>query len=165
MRNEELVRTFVENASKVAAKPLQVDAPTKLNSVLAEILANESSVYCPAKTDLEKSVLLDLERRAEDLNDATASVEEVVAGIAETGSIVVSSADGRTVQTSLLPAHHVALLSSENIFASLDEFFKSLEDDIPTNVTLITGPSRTADIELTLTIGVHGPEKVTILVI
>ncbi|MCL5126061.1 MAG: LUD domain-containing protein [Deltaproteobacteria bacterium] len=165
MRNEELIRIFMENASKVAAKPIRVEGSNKLNDILDEILANETSVYCPAKTELEKSVIIDVERRVEALENATSSVEEVVAGIAETGSIVVSSANGRALQTSLLPTYHVALLSADNIFASLDEFFKIMGNDLPTNVTFITGPSRTADIELTLTIGVHGPEKVSILVI
>jgi L-lactate dehydrogenase complex protein LldG len=96
---------------------------------------------------------------------ATATVEEVVAGIAETGSIVVTSANDRAVQASLLPMSHVAILSASNIFETLDDFFNGIGNTIPSNITFITGPSRTADIELTLTIGVHGPEKVFIIVV
>jgi L-lactate dehydrogenase complex protein LldG len=71
----------------------------------------------------------------------------------------------RAVQAGLLPAHHVAIVSRERIFATLDDCFASFKEDPPTNITLVTGPSRTADIELTLAIGVHGPEKLDIIVI
>jgi len=63
-----------------------------------------------------------------------------------------------------LAAHHVAILSADNIYESLDQFFSTLGDSPPTNITLETGPSRTADIELTLTIGVHGPGRLTVIV-
>jgi len=165
VKNEEVIRIFMENAAKVAAEPTRVNGTSNLNEVLAVVLSNETAIYCPEMTEIEKSVKIDTERRVDTFRDATATVEEVVAGIAETGSIVVTSAGGRAVQASLLPAHHVAILSADNIFPSLDDFFAGIENNPPTNITLITGPSRTADIELTLTIGVHGPEKVSILVV
>ena len=90
---------------------------------------------------------------------------EVLAGIAETGSIVCASVEGRAVQASLLPSHHLAILPAAKIYATLDDFFQSLSATPPTNIAVITGPSRTADIELTLAIGVHGPERLDVIVV
>ncbi|MGC8605151.1 MAG: LutC/YkgG family protein [Desulfomonilaceae bacterium] len=165
MKNEELISIFMENAAKVGANLIRVDGISQLNEVLVKFLANETAVYCPKTTELEKTANIDANREAKVLYDATTTVEEVPAGIAETGSIVVTTANGRVVQTSLLPAHHIAILAAENIFPTLDDFFESIGNNPPTNITLITGPSRTADIELSLTIGVHGPGKVSIILI
>ena len=93
------------------------------------------------------------------------TVEVVSAAIAENGSIVCSSATGKSVQASLLPAHHIAIVPQDRIFATLDDFFTAYAASPPTNLTLITGPSRTADIELNLVVGVHGPERLDIVVI
>jgi len=57
----------------------------------------------------------------------------------------------------------VAIVRGERIFGTLDDFFATFAGAPPTNVTLVTGPSRTADIELTLAIGVHGPERLDII--
>ncbi|MCX5862104.1 MAG: LUD domain-containing protein, partial [Deltaproteobacteria bacterium] len=73
------------------------------------------------------------------------------------------SASGKFLQASLLTEHHVAIVPREKIFPTFPEFFASLAE-MPTNITLITGPSRTADIEKTLIIGMHGPKKVTVIV-
>ena len=165
MKNKELIRIFMENASKVAAEPFCVTNLSEMNQILGKILENDTAIYCPNMTELEKSVQLDPTRLVDTFMHATATVEEVVAGIAETGSIVVTSANNRAVQVSLLPARHVAILSTSNIFETLDDFFNGIGDTIPSNITFITGPSRTADIELTLTIGVHGPEKLFIILV
>ena len=165
MKNEEVIRIFMENASKVAAEPFWVTNLSEMNQILGKILENDTAIYCPNMTELEKSVQLDPTRLVDTFMRATATVEEVVAGIAETGSIVVTSDNDRAVQASLLPTRHVAILSASNIFETLDDFFNGIGDTIPSNITFITGPSRTADIELTLTIGVHGPEKVFIIVV
>lgn len=79
------------------------------------------------------------------------------AGVALTGSIVVDAgrAGGRTV--SLLPPVHLALLAAENIVETPGEHWRTLANPMPSNLVQITGPSRSADIELVITLGVHGP--------
>jgi len=88
--------------------------------------------------------------------------------IAETGTLVLSSGAGRPRSTSLLPPYHIALFDRTALVESLAQAGVFLElwhaDGEPGNrgavISFITGPSRTADIELTLTRGVHGPKEV-----
>ena len=88
--------------------------------------------------------------------------------IAETGTLVLSSGAGRPRSTSLLPPYHIALFDRTALVESLAQAGVFLElwhaDGAPGNrgavISFITGPSRTADIELTLTRGVHGPKEV-----
>jgi len=165
MTRDDVIALFIENASKVAAAPLLVRGHDELNRTLASILEGRGSVYCPSLTEIEKTIELPQERRTGDYASATACVEEVRCGIAETGSVICTSQNGKPVQAGLLAPHHIAIVSAENIYETLDEFFATCADSPPTNITIETGPSRTADIELTLTIGVHGPERLTILVL
>jgi L-lactate dehydrogenase complex protein LldG len=84
------------------------------------------------------------------------------AGVALTGSIVVDAtrAGGRTV--SLLPATHLALLARDAIVATPGESWRAMAEPMPSNVVQITGPSRSADIELIITLGVHGPRALMV---
>jgi L-lactate dehydrogenase complex protein LldG len=164
MTRDEIIDLFIRNAAKVAAEPIRVASNEELNRVLGPILAESESIFSPAVSEKEKAVQLPEEKRTQDYASASVCVEEVSAAIAETGSLVCSSEGERPVQGGLLPAHHVAIVSSENIYETLDDFFSTLGDTPPTNLTLETGPSRTADIELTLTIGVHGPGRLTVIV-
>jgi L-lactate dehydrogenase complex protein LldG len=79
------------------------------------------------------------------------------AGVARTGSIVVDAgrAGGRTV--SLLPPLHDALLAAAAVVREPGDLWRSLGVPMPSNLVQITGPSRSADIELVITLGVHGP--------
>lgn len=81
------------------------------------------------------------------------------AAVAHTGSIVVDSgrAGGRSV--SLLPPVHVALVHEEAIVATPGDHWRTLVEPMPSNLVQITGPSRSADIELIITLGVHGPRE------
>jgi L-lactate dehydrogenase complex protein LldG len=165
MTRDEIIDLFIGNAAKAAAEPVRVNNYDELNSALGPILAESDLIFCPAVTDKEMAVQLPEAKRAQDYTSASVCVEEVCAAIAETGSLVCSSQGGKAVQAGLLPAHHVAIVSSENIYETVDDFFATLGDSPPTNITLETGPSRTADIELTLTIGVHGPGRLSIIVL
>jgi L-lactate dehydrogenase complex protein LldG len=164
MTSPDLIRRFLANAGNAAAGTHAVSDATDLRRVLSEILPGTGPVFCPGLTEKEKEAAPSLPCRAADYAGATATVEEVYGAIAETGSLVCVSSGGRAVQAGLIPAHHVAIVSRERIFATLDDCFASFAEGPPTNITLVTGPSRTADIELTLAIGVHGPEKLDILV-
>jgi L-lactate dehydrogenase complex protein LldG len=91
--------------------------------------------------------------------------------IAETGTIVLSSDEPNALLVSLLPPVHIALLHSSQIAASLDEVISKLSEErinlaSPSrSVTLITGPSRTSDVELVLSIGVHGPKELHVIIV
>jgi L-lactate dehydrogenase complex protein LldG len=87
------------------------------------------------------------------------------AAIAETGSLVLLSGPGKPRAASLLPPVHVAVARRNDLRFSMGEFFREYVDAIAGAAccTFITGPSRTADIELTLTLGVHGPGKVIVV--
>ena len=90
------------------------------------------------------------------------------AAIAETGSIVQCARPFRPRSISLVPRCHLALVPRDRLLGGLEDFFEGIEEgaswaggdaDFDTYFTWITGPSRTADIEKTLTIGVHGPGR------
>jgi L-lactate dehydrogenase complex protein LldG len=90
-------------------------------------------------------------------------------GMADTGTLVVCSGPTGGRVESLLPPVHIALLPASRLVAGLPEVLAALgrdrQFDRSSAVTFITGPSRTADIELTLTIGVHGPKQLFIVLV
>jgi L-lactate utilization protein LutC len=91
-----------------------------------------------------------------------------LAGLADTGSIVVASGPGRARSASLLPAIHVALLRVSDLYPDLPTWMAQQGSNLlPTtaNLVIITGPSRTADIELNLVIGVHGPGEIHVILV
>ena len=88
-------------------------------------------------------------------------------GLAESGSIVLDCGPGRSRMASLIPLVHIALLRSSDIVPSLSHWVA----DHPraaldtANLVVITGPSRTADIEQILNLGVHGPKDVHVVIV
>jgi L-lactate dehydrogenase complex protein LldG len=90
-----------------------------------------------------------------------------LAGIAESGTVAVVSGPGRSRLASLLPPVHIAVLRAERLCSTLEGFYAAHPDvaDAGSNLVLITGPSRTADIEMTLTRGVHGPGEVHVVLV
>ena len=88
------------------------------------------------------------------------------AAIADTGTLVLDSARERHRFVSLVPPVHIAIVDAATIFQTLGEALAFIHQNghISPAVTFITGPSRTADIELTLAIGVHGPQELYVIV-
>jgi len=87
-------------------------------------------------------------------------------GIADTGSLALCSEAERHRLVSLVPPSSVIVLFERDLVPDFATVFQRFEEDgLPTTLSFITGPSRTADIELTLTVGVHGPASVDVILI
>jgi L-lactate dehydrogenase complex protein LldG len=105
------------------------------------------------------------------LESCGAGVSAVEYAIAETGTVVVSSDEEGGLLVSLLPAVHIALLRSGRVVGSLAGAVIKLKQDYMgrdaacRSATFITGPSRTSDVELVLSIGVHGPKQLHLIIV
>lgn len=101
-----------------------------------------------------------------DLFKSEVGVTSAQAGIAETGTLVLDSSVERNRLVSLVPPVHIAILDASRIYETLSETLAALQsgEEISPAITFITGPSRTADIELTLAIGVHGPQELYVII-
>jgi len=92
-------------------------------------------------------------------------VTGALVGIAESGSLVLVGGEDRPLTASLLPEIHIAILWASDLVPSLPDALARPEIRQAASSVIITGPSRTADIEMTLTIGVHGPRELYVFVI
>jgi L-lactate dehydrogenase complex protein LldG len=104
---------------------------------------------------------------AEKLSDVRIGITQADYALADTGTLVVFSEAGEGRTLSLLPPVHVAVIEESQILAGLDELMER-EPRFPERssaMIFITGPSRTADIERTLTVGVHGPGELHVVVL
>ncbi len=87
--------------------------------------------------------------------------------LADTGTLVLLSSPEEARMISLLPPAHIAVVPAGRILTGLDELFSLLPHPALTSssMVMITGPSRTGDIEMTLVRGVHGPGELTVIVV
>ena len=94
-----------------------------------------------------------------------AGLSEALYGLADTGSVVLAASPAEPRANSLLPDVHVTLLREDRILPGLDELFAALGEDLPSALAIVTGPSRSADIEQKLAVGVHGPREVHVVLL
>lgn len=80
-------------------------------------------------------------------------------GLVESGSVVLAAAPGEPRANSLLPHVHITLLREDRILPGLPELFAAVGERLPSVLAVVSGPSRSADIEQMLALGVHGPRE------
>jgi L-lactate dehydrogenase complex protein LldG len=116
-----------------------------------------------AGTVLQRPVLGASPRDAQ--AEAEVGVTACDGAIADTGSLALLSGPGRSRTVSLLPPIHIAIVMRSDIYPTMSDFFAARQSavDGAASCTFVTGPSRTADIEMTLTMGIHGPGRVIVL--
>jgi L-lactate dehydrogenase complex protein LldG len=104
-----------------------------------------------------------------EMESCDAGISECDALIAQTGSALLTSTSGGGRALSVLPPHHVVIAKRDQLVADLPAAYELLHQRYdgawPSFTTLITGPSRTGDIERILVLGAHGPKKLTIFLI
>ncbi len=103
----------------------------------------------------------------EQLFGIDAAVTSTIGGIAETGVLILWPDKKEPRLMSLVPPIHIAILQADKIHTTFAEAMQAGDwaSKMPTNVVLISGPSKTADIELTLAFGVHGPKELVVIII
>ena len=108
-----------------------------------------------------------IEEFKDELFQIDAAITTTLGAIAETGAIVLWPDDREPRLMSLVPPVHIAVLAADRIYNSFCEIIQAEKwpDHMPTNALLISGPSKTADIEMTLAFGVHGPRELIVLII
>ena len=115
--------------------------------------------------------LVPYDREIEQLKDEVfqidAGITSTYGAIAETGALILWSSEEEPRQMSLVPPIHIAVLQADKIFNTFLEVMQkeNWAAGMPTNAFLISGPSKTADIELTLAFGVHGPKELIVLLV
>jgi L-lactate dehydrogenase complex protein LldG len=100
--------------------------------------------------------------------DDLVGITGVYCGISETGTLMTLSGPDSPPSVSLLPETHIAVLQSARIVRSMEDAWalaRAEVDGVPRAVSFISGPSRTADIEQTLTLGAHGPYRVHVIIV
>jgi L-lactate dehydrogenase complex protein LldG len=96
-----------------------------------------------------------------------AAVTAAAGAVADTGALILRPTAAEPRLMSLVPPAHIAVLAADAIHPSLSEAMRAgrWSEDMPTNLLLISGPSKTADIELILAFGVHGPKELIVLIL
>ncbi len=109
----------------------------------------------------------DVEQRKERLFTIDAGITSTKGGLADVGALILWPNSDEPRLMSLAPALHIAVLDAANIHGSLADAIacERWAEGMPTNALLISGPSKTADIELVLTFGVHGPKELIVLIL
>lgn len=133
-----------------------------LDQLQLDQLLTESDVE---RLDHKILASLDPDTRQKRAMDADIGITSADFAIAETGTLVVCAKPGQERICSLLPPVHVAIITAEQIVPDLLDVLPRLPQPLCSNTVLITGPSKTGDIELQLTTGVHGPGKWHVLVV
>jgi L-lactate dehydrogenase complex protein LldG len=102
------------------------------------------------------------------VGDDRLGITGVFCAIAETGTLVIVSGADTPTATTLLPDTHVAVVPGDRIVDNMEDAFALIRAErgrVPRAINLISGPSRTGDIEQTIVLGAHGPFRVHILVV
>jgi L-lactate dehydrogenase complex protein LldG len=98
------------------------------------------------------------------------SISHAFAGVAETGTIVLTSGPDNPTTLNFLPETHIVVLLAEDIVGDYETVWENIrrvygKGDMPRTVNMITGPSRSADIEQTILLGAHGPKRLHVVIV
>jgi len=170
---------FQQMAEEVAATTSRVSSVDELPGSIIEYL-NRHNLPSSIKTDTNpllnrvnwaKHPTLEVKYgKAEDYDQNSVTV--AFAGVAETGTAVLTSGPNNPTTLNFLPENHIIILPVSRLFGTYEETWARLraemgdiEKTFPRTVNWITGPSRTGDIEQTIQLGIHGPKRLHVILV
>ena len=181
LRNPQMDRNlytqlFVQNLEKLAGKAFVVPNPDAVQAVLRDLLADKQAVASNAPFlkacglpafEQVRSGFTDREALRSACASADVGITSADYALAETGSLVMLSSAHEARLISLLPPVHLAIIPKSRILGNLDELLATIPKpaEQTSSMVLITGSSRTADIEQILIRGVHGPGELCAVIV
>lgn len=173
-KHGELVELFVELATAVAATIDRVDDLSNVPDAVADYLAHQNlpSDLCVAPdaaldgVPWDQRPTLTVKRGKSDGSDEV-SVTAALAGIAETGTLMLQSGADKPTTLNFLPDNHIVILKTSQIMAAYEDGWDMVRQSgaMPRTVNFVTGPSRTGDIEQTIMMGAHGPRRLHVILV
>ena len=172
-RGAESVGMIVRRVEAGALLQQVVSLMAELNVKRAATAVTESPVGSAELDDALRAADIDVvdwrvAGGADALYEVDAGITDVHAALAETGTLVCSGDTEHARTISLVPTIHVAIVLADDILPDMIDYWARFKDGaaaVPGSTAFITGPSKTADIEGQLVEGIHGPEKVYILLV
>jgi L-lactate dehydrogenase complex protein LldG len=162
--------TFIEEFEKVSGQIVVCEEKSDIGHALAELAEQNGwkKIYC---LDEEIKAIVPnnfpLISQSEFV-DVEASITRCEYLVARSGSIMVSSAHSSGRRANVFPPVHVVIAGMHQLVPFLEDAVHQLKEkygnDLPSQATVITGPSRTADIEKTLVMGAHGPKELILVI-
>lgn len=163
---------FAEQFTKLQGKFIYCINRQELAFQLSSLLRKQDwkKVYC-VEDKLVEFMSAQLEDRL--VNTGLADCDAAITGceylVARTGSVVLSAATASGRSTSVYAPVHICIAYTSQIVYDIKDALQAVKDkygnNLPSLITLATGPSRTADIEKTLVVGVHGPKEVFLFLV
>ncbi len=163
---KQFIDCSIAAASTIAQVGARQDVPAEVARYLSENELPMQGVCWPEFADVDWDAAgLQMQARSA-TGDDKVGITGSFCALAETGTIVLLSGENEHATTSLLPETHVAVVSRKRIVVSMEDVWDLVRTEVgklPRQVNFVSGPSRTADIEMTLVYGAHGPFRVHII--
>lgn len=165
--DSDLVAAFVAKAEAVNTEVRILERDGEIPTAIAEILRAHNlaaRVHLPPNSDVSGLDGLTVLRDAPGPDDT--AVTRVPLAIAETGTLVQPARDASPASWHFRPGFEIAILKAPDIVGHFEDALQKLKMQTPPpTINLITGPSRTGDIEQTLELGAHGPKALAVLIV
>jgi len=165
--------TFAQEFTKVAGKFIYCETETDLYNNLVTLIAdrNWKNIFChePGIKKILDKAKIPFHDQEKDFLSTEVGITYCEYLIARYGSIMVSSKQASGRRLHAFPENHLVIAYSSQIVPELKDAISKISDEykgkFPSSISVITGPSRTADIEKTLVMGAHGPKELYVFLI
>ncbi len=173
----EQVELFKAMATEAVAELIELDSIDQVPDACADWLSRQeiSELISASNSELRDLNWNPLEQQGIEKIERVAQAGDIAsltcsfAGIAETGTLMLHSASQSPTTLNFLPDNHLVILRRSDIVGVYEDAWKKIRtkfgDTLPRTINMITGPSRSADIEQKLQMGAHGPKRLVILLI
>jgi L-lactate dehydrogenase complex protein LldG len=173
--NAARLATFLTEAQRVSASNVVLDTAAAVPDEVARYLREMNAPLAVKIGQDERLAFLDWERAGVSMTQGPSdgsdlnAVSHAFAGVAETGSLVILSGPENPATLNFLPDNHLVVLAAADLAGDLETVLARLRTQygkaiMPRTFNIITGPSRSADIEQTLLLGAHGPRRLHIII-